>query len=64
MTDREQQIMELLRQDPMLPQGEIAKRLGITWQTCPKRGISWARAMCWPNRQSGMWWASARPMWT
>ena len=30
MTDREQQIMELLRQDPMLPQGEIAKRLGIT----------------------------------
>ena len=30
MTDREQQIMELLRQDPMLPQGEIARRLGIT----------------------------------
>ena len=30
MTEREQQIMDLLRQDPMLPQGEIAKRLGIT----------------------------------
>lgn len=30
MTEREQQIMDLLRQDPMLSQGEIAKRLGIT----------------------------------
>ncbi len=30
MTERERQIMELLRQDPMLSQGELAKRLGIT----------------------------------
>ncbi len=30
MTERERQIMELLRQDPMLSQGEIARRLGIT----------------------------------
>ena len=30
MTERERQIMDLLRQDPMLSQGEIAKRLGIT----------------------------------
>lgn len=30
MTEREQQIMDLLRQEPMLPQGEIARRLGIT----------------------------------
>ena len=30
MTERERQIMELLRQDPMISQGELAKRLGIT----------------------------------
>ena len=30
MTERERQIMDLLRQDPMLPQGELARRLGIT----------------------------------
>lgn len=30
MTQRERQIMELLRQDPMLSQGELARRLGIT----------------------------------
>lgn len=30
MTEREGQIMELLRQDPMLSQGELARRLGIT----------------------------------
>lgn len=30
MTQRERQIMELLRKNPMLPQAEIAKRLGIT----------------------------------
>lgn len=33
MTEREQQIMDLLRQDPMLSQGELAKRLGITRAT-------------------------------
>ncbi|MCI8653587.1 MAG: winged helix-turn-helix transcriptional regulator [Angelakisella sp.] len=30
MTERERQIMELLRQNPMLSQGELAKHLGIT----------------------------------
>ncbi len=30
MTERERQIMDLLRQDPMLSQGEMARRLGIT----------------------------------
>lgn len=30
MTERERQIMDLLRQDPMLSQGELAKALGIT----------------------------------
>lgn len=30
MTERERQIMDLLHQDPMLSQGELAKRLGIT----------------------------------
>ena len=30
MTERERQIIELLRENPMLPQAEIAQRLGIT----------------------------------
>ena len=30
MTERERQIMDLLRQDPMLSQGELARALGIT----------------------------------
>jgi len=30
MTQRERQIIDLLRQEPMLSQGELAKRLGIT----------------------------------
>ena len=29
MTERERQIMDLLRQDPMLPQGELARRLRV-----------------------------------
>ena len=30
MTERERQIIALLRKNPMLPQAEIARRLGIT----------------------------------
>ncbi len=62
MTERERQIMDLLRQDPMLSQGELAKALGITRSSVGVHlTISWARAMSCGIRRNPISPAWGRP---
>ena len=69
MTERERQIMELLRQNPMLSQGELAKHLGITRSSVGvhlanlgKKGhILRLRATSSRTRRSGISWGWGPP---
>ena len=65
MTQREQQILDWIRENPRISQQELAEKAGITRSSVAvhisnrRRATSWARATSSPRPRSATWWASA-----